>query len=554
MELVYLWVEDYKNIKEQGFNFSPRFDCHYDGEELMIKENPEHISNFFGENINVTAIVGKNGSGKSRILELFTKNDYTSLFFDEQKNGINIHDSFDIFLINDNENSYLYQNNLNVNQIISKKSILKNDDNLKYQINNLTISFLSEIGSISPDIYFSPTGVNLTFNREVTIDNIKNLQGAMIVYSNTYHDTTDRETIHFEDLKIIKTLFENKLDTAIHNKNFKSYLKLREFIFRISRRDNIIFKHLNFQTEYDDKDNITSVFEYIYKNFLIEHIDKNFDKIITILENINIESYNRDKIIINYDNNDFSQIEILLINLHRGYFDIDFFLKKENKIIYFHHLSDGEQQILLIFSKIYYPLRTISKSNDKNIILLIDEPDTFLHPNWQKSFLSYFHQFINNLKFLKQKKIQLIFTTHSPFLLSDILKQNIIFLEKEENGNCKVLTHDEVLDKKQTFGANIHTLLSDSFFMEDGLMGEFAKNKINKIMRFLNGDSKFIDFPIEQIIQTIESIGEDLLRMKLLDMYYEKFEDDELEREKKQLIKQQEEIEKRIQSIEDKQK
>jgi hypothetical protein len=29
MELVYLWVEDYKNIKKQGFNFSPRFECEF---------------------------------------------------------------------------------------------------------------------------------------------------------------------------------------------------------------------------------------------------------------------------------------------------------------------------------------------------------------------------------------------------------------------------------------------------------------------------------------------------------------------------------------------
>ena len=29
MELVYLWIEDYKNIKKQGFNFSPQFDCKY---------------------------------------------------------------------------------------------------------------------------------------------------------------------------------------------------------------------------------------------------------------------------------------------------------------------------------------------------------------------------------------------------------------------------------------------------------------------------------------------------------------------------------------------
>jgi len=30
MELVYLWVEEYKNIHRQGFNFSPKFNYHYD--------------------------------------------------------------------------------------------------------------------------------------------------------------------------------------------------------------------------------------------------------------------------------------------------------------------------------------------------------------------------------------------------------------------------------------------------------------------------------------------------------------------------------------------
>ena len=33
MELVYLWVEEYKNIIGQGFNFSPRFECSYDEEK-----------------------------------------------------------------------------------------------------------------------------------------------------------------------------------------------------------------------------------------------------------------------------------------------------------------------------------------------------------------------------------------------------------------------------------------------------------------------------------------------------------------------------------------
>jgi len=35
MELVYLWIEEYKNIKNQGFNFSPWFEC----EKNSIKLN-----------------------------------------------------------------------------------------------------------------------------------------------------------------------------------------------------------------------------------------------------------------------------------------------------------------------------------------------------------------------------------------------------------------------------------------------------------------------------------------------------------------------------------
>ena len=71
MELLYVWIKDYKNIKEQGFNFSPKWRFHYEPEtgELTIDENKNFIDNFFGEHIsNVTAIVGENGSGKSNVL------------------------------------------------------------------------------------------------------------------------------------------------------------------------------------------------------------------------------------------------------------------------------------------------------------------------------------------------------------------------------------------------------------------------------------------------------------------------------------------------------
>ena len=80
-------------------------------------------------------------------------------------------------------------------------------------------------------------------------------------------------------------------------------------------------------------------------------------------------------------------------------------------------------------------------------------------------------------------------STHSPFILSDLPKENVIFLKDGKQINP---------DITQTFGANIHTLLSNGFFMSDGLMGEFAKSKITEIKDFYNEnkdlkneDSKF---------------------------------------------------------------
>ena len=78
MELVYFWVRNYKNIQNQGFNFSGKWEFSYkkteDGKDGILSyknlENPA-LDGFFSKNIvNVTGIVGRNGSGKSSILEL----------------------------------------------------------------------------------------------------------------------------------------------------------------------------------------------------------------------------------------------------------------------------------------------------------------------------------------------------------------------------------------------------------------------------------------------------------------------------------------------------
>lgn len=131
-------------------------------------------------------------------------------------------------------------------------------------------------------------------------------------------------------------------------------------------------------------------------------------------------------------------------------------------------LSNGEKSILRIR---FYIEKVIKKYKKDNYFILLDEADNELHPQWQKKLLHYLISIFKN----RNQTFHFIISSHSPFILSDLQKENVIFLENGKQVNP---------DITQTFGANIHTLLSNGFFMSDGLMGEFAKNKIGEIKKF----------------------------------------------------------------------
>jgi hypothetical protein len=87
--------------------------------------------------------------------------------------------------------------------------------------------------------------------------------------------------------------------------------------------------------------------------------------------------------------------------------------------------------------------------------------------------------------------------------------------------------------------------------MSDGLMGEFAKNKINNVKKKLK-DKNYNPSKNqkENILATIKIIGEDFLRTKLLDMYYKKFDDDFIKKQRKEeLLEQQEKIKKELENL-----
>ncbi len=193
-------------------------------------------------------------------------------------------------------------------------------------------------------------------------------------------------------------------------------------------------------------------------------------------------------------------------------FQLDF--KNFDGTIGYNELSDGEKAIFEVFTQVLY---RIIFMNEKTLFL--DEPETFFHPNWSKELINLLIKLVDKLEL---KDLNIVITTHSPFLLSDLPKENVIFLEKDEKtGNCINATNKVDINP---FGANIHTLLSHGFFMKDGLMGEFAKEKINEVIKYLNNDNDTTISSDKEAQSIVNIIGEPIIKRELQRMLKNKME------------------------------
>src|SRR5699024_1125278 len=70
LKLIYLWIEDYLNFKQENILFSQDFEINFNEMKLTIKRKQKSTSIFNEKVKNITALIGKNGAGKTNILDL----------------------------------------------------------------------------------------------------------------------------------------------------------------------------------------------------------------------------------------------------------------------------------------------------------------------------------------------------------------------------------------------------------------------------------------------------------------------------------------------------
>ncbi len=152
-------------------------------------------------------------------------------------------------------------------------------------------------------------------------------------------------------------------------------------------------------------------------------------------------------------------------------------------------LSSGEQNLLDIFSRLYDALMISPKAFaniDSKRLILLDEAEIGFHPDWQRRYINLILDFLQAMVVVKPGvDFQVLISTHSPILLSDIPECCVNYLEVDDNGYTRNVS-DTV--ERETFATNVFEQYRDSFFMKDGLVGEFAQRKLKAVRAEIEED------------------------------------------------------------------
>lgn len=573
-ELVYTYIEKMDTgIKNSEFVFSDKHKFKLKDRNLFYIEDKNR--RFFGEKIsNLSLIVGKNGIGKSSILDLISfSNKNINL-----RRGRNSY--FNIFHLRDN--IFFIEGSPS---LINKISNMRSNTGLFMTIgNNKFVSYDSKVDvklqislvRSSPTVNWFSRDLYRDFNsnRSPIVRNVKRVSSAENVFRFIVEAKNSNVTEKQIFLKVNQKQFYSTNSPAILDKIYGNN--------KITNIENELAEHLKRKLRLEEGENAVSfnsrtvqnyffrehkVFFFIvqfletYLLYLIEFLEKNGesrnkiysiikDKIshsefieinptnlsylldknyseefliykIDILKNIVndlrdwserikyfegksgrdtpfIERDDLNTLVSNFKNSgeyvyfqgSSCKIEVSSSSLKNKDINFNFIelLMVEFSDLFsvqFENLSDGEIVYFNTFSSIFMEIRKASKDG-RDCVLVLDEPDLNLHPEWCRRFIDDCITLVNNYSAVN---VQFIIATHSPYMISDVPKENVFSLEEKE----KMIV---IKRAEKTFAANIIDILSDTFFL-DYSIGEFARKKILKRDKEIY---QYIDDPVLKIL------------------------------------------------------
>lgn len=380
MKLTSLYIEEFRNLKQFTIDF-------------------QKTTSF------IQTIIGRNGSGKSNLLEAIV------IIF----KGMVLEESpqFNFTM------SYIYNSEEIKVTGVKDKGFTVNYRGIENELGMLTASLLHRGESIYPEnivLYYS--GVNLRLRELVKIfeDNFAgNLDKKLFTPRRFFYVVAEHYSLFLlallsSELKSIQLMLKEKF--GIYG------LKSFEIVLNTNHR------HIGGELKQ-------------FLNLLCEEASRKIDEkngLRLQFSDAEKSLYSiRDKV--GYERDILKWLDACLYSNCIG--DIHIRLKKDefsSTIISHQQLSEGEQQLLLLTGLAEF-------FGYKESLYLWDEPDTFLHPKWQRELKDH----IEGLG-IKQ---QFILTTHSPNLLTTMDRENVFILEHGQI--CEVTPY--------TLGRDINSIL-----------------------------------------------------------------------------------------------
>ncbi|MFY8329678.1 AAA family ATPase [Vagococcus carniphilus] len=543
------------------------------GKKIISKKNPKYIEHFYGEKINdFSVIVGDNGVGKTTLIKSIAKKSESiyiqnrsdsnkdCLIYEDDKGDWSITNKFPsivnlssypmtisekkisegFYFSRPKSNQFFYSPTL---ETISKKdfslvidcsttNILNSNNNIKFHENSYTqlvrddlkrqVRFVNDYEKEISSVLMTPKKIECEVNIEVDIS--ESLMNFMefekrLISSNVFKNYIElwfkikKEILCLENFEIkkgidkfcqyqVETFFIKNLllifpiERVIHSESLPSInnRKLKELM--------VLYESLKKFFELELKNNRWEN-KLVTRN--ISDSDEYGKETPSSSEKVNEDELSvSTTIVLDFDD---SFVKLFLTSFRK------FYMEDLSKVLSFRWqgLSSGENSLLNLFSR-------FEMNDDKieeNVIIFIDEMDLGFHPKWQQSIIEILIKVFQ--KMFSDSLIQIILTTHSPLLLSNFRKNDVILMAKNDLGYGIVKENDI-----STFGTNLQKLLAHNFFLENALMGDFAKNKINDYFEIVI-DHKRTELDYEDNLNYLKSIiseiGEPILRKRAIEEF-----------------------------------